>query len=407
MFGPKHYVPILRWKRGERLALQDLRKGDREWITPLIEIPRKMFEAPKRQDDEGSDVPEQELDTASDLFPDIDGQKPDPGRVLLVAAKRILGAWRYSRFFLDLCHIDEHVPRIETQHPLAFIAEEARRIKLLLVPVTGLNRRDEYQKAVAQIAAIDGHGICLRVTYDEVFRQTFSAELGNCLTKLFLKAADVDLLLDFQDFDPEKPSIGAVLDRVPVLNSWRTLTVASGAFPKDLQQHKDPGRHTLPRNDWLAWRRLDTKSLKRQPSFADYTVQWGRYAEPKDRCNPSASIRYTLSEEWVVMRGEGIFNKDGPGPAQWPANAILLRESKDFYNAGFSAGDAYISRMGDGASGNGNPGTWIRAAINHHMTVVSCQIASLPDSLGIDVPPHANIRNSQQRPVRHRSVRGV
>ncbi|HWW14037.1 MAG TPA: hypothetical protein VN310_05195 [Candidatus Dormibacteraeota bacterium] len=181
MFGPKHYVPILRWKQGERLALKALRKGDREWLTPLIEIPRKMFEAPKKQENQGADTPEGEPEKERVLFPEAEGQKPDPGQVLLGAAKGILGAWHYSRFFLDLCHVDGHVPQIQTQHPLAFMAAEARRIKLFLVPVTGLSRRAKYQKAVAQIAATDGHGICVRVTYDEVLRSTFSAELGDCV----------------------------------------------------------------------------------------------------------------------------------------------------------------------------------------------------------------------------------
>jgi hypothetical protein len=407
MFGPKHYVPILRWKQGERLALRDLRKGDRDWLTPLIEIPRKMFEAPKEQEDQGADAPEEKPEEEPVLFPKAEGQRPDPGQVLLVATKGILGAWHYSRFFLDLCHVDGHVPQIQARHPLAFIAEEARRIKLLLVPVTGLSRRGEYQKAVAQVAAIDGRGVCLRVAYDEVLRSTFSAGLADRLRKLSLEAADVDLLLDFQEFDPEKPSIRAVLDHIPHLNAWRTLTVASGAFPKDLQQYKDPGRHTIPRNDWLVWRQLAKQRLKREPSFSDYTVQYGRYEEPPDRSNPSASIRYTRPEEWVVMRGEGIYNKGGPGPAQWPANATLLRESKDFYSAYFSKGDEYIARMSGGADGNGNARTWISAGINHHMTVVSRQIASLPDSLGIDAPRRPGSRSSQQQPTRRRSIRGA
>ncbi len=53
MFGPKHYVPILRWKQAERLALRYLRKEDRERITPLIEITPKIFEAPKEGKKEG------------------------------------------------------------------------------------------------------------------------------------------------------------------------------------------------------------------------------------------------------------------------------------------------------------------------------------------------------------------
>ena len=47
MFGPRHYVPILRWKQAERFALQFLREDDRENVTPLIEITPKIFDVRK------------------------------------------------------------------------------------------------------------------------------------------------------------------------------------------------------------------------------------------------------------------------------------------------------------------------------------------------------------------------
>ena len=295
----------------------------------------------------------------------------------------------------------------ERKNPLAYVAEIARNLKLSLIPVTSLRRTCEYQTAVAQVAALDGRGVCLRVTCEDL-RPAFASEFALFLEKLHLQPATVDLLVDCQDFDPEKPNIRTLVDSVPHPREWRTLTVASGAFPKDLQQYKDPGRYTIPRNDWLAWRRaLEEEGLRRKPTFSAYTIQYGCYEEPPDYCNPSASIRYTLSEEWLLMRGEGIFNKDGPGPSQWPANATLLRESKDFYGSGFSYGDEYISRMGDGADTNGNPGTWIRAGINHHMTVVSRQIASLPDSLVADGRRRANSRSLPQQLTRRKSTRGA
>ncbi len=38
MFGYKHYVPVLRWKQSEWLALRELKDVQRKEITPLIEI---------------------------------------------------------------------------------------------------------------------------------------------------------------------------------------------------------------------------------------------------------------------------------------------------------------------------------------------------------------------------------
>jgi hypothetical protein len=48
MFGSKHYVPILRSKMAERLALRNLLQSDRRRITPLIELTPASFKARKR-----------------------------------------------------------------------------------------------------------------------------------------------------------------------------------------------------------------------------------------------------------------------------------------------------------------------------------------------------------------------
>ena len=43
MFGPEHYVPVLRWKRGEHKALTRLEAPLKDVLTPLIEIPPDDF----------------------------------------------------------------------------------------------------------------------------------------------------------------------------------------------------------------------------------------------------------------------------------------------------------------------------------------------------------------------------
>jgi hypothetical protein len=43
MFGANHYVPILRWKRGEKIALRHLQPADKRVITPLIELVPTSF----------------------------------------------------------------------------------------------------------------------------------------------------------------------------------------------------------------------------------------------------------------------------------------------------------------------------------------------------------------------------
>ena len=367
MFGPKHYVPILRWKQAERFALRYLRDGDRVRITPLIEITPKSFDPPKIGSKEG--------------------KKPDPAHVLEEQAKMLLESWGYAPFFLDLTLIDSVVGPINgVRHPLVHIAETGRNNRLSMVPVTGLHRRNEYQTAVSGIVQMDGHGACLRLLTTEVLKPRFAQELESLLKKLRLDESTLDLLLDYQTVAPCNADVRNLLARIPKLHEWRSLTIASGAFPVDLQK-RELGSSRIPRDDWLSWKAqfFDEASNQRRASFSDYTIQYGLYKEPVEHCIPSVSVRYTLEDEWLIMRGEAPVRKATsrkaerrPGREQWYGHAQLLCEDTEvFYGGDFSWGDAFIYEKSLRKGTPGNYEIWLRAGINHHMTVVSRQISNL------------------------------
>jgi hypothetical protein len=152
-------------------------------------------------------------------------------------------------------------------------------------------------------------------------------------------------------------------------------------------QKFEPGNHRIPRSDWLAWKTavLWSGTRQRNPSFSDYTIQYGLYKEPVEGCNPSVSVRYTLDEEWLIMRGDAIRAKATsdpeerrPGREQWWGHAQLLcGNPKLFYGKSYSWADGFIHEKSLGGKKHGNHEIWLRAGINHHMTVVSRQIAKL------------------------------
>ena len=367
MFGPSHYVPILRWKQAERFALRNLREDDRKRITPLIELTPTIFKARRNRDQEPKAL--------------------DPAQVLERQAKKLLETCGYCPFFLDLRYVTVEVPRTRGKvHALEYLAEICRNYKLILVPVTGLSRTREYSSSVAGVVKEDRRGICLRVTPPEVLHTGFTNTISAFLKSLNLDAESVHLLVDYEANDPAEPDPQALLARIPHLNKWQTLSVASGAFPPDLQGFQ-PGNRKIPRYDWLAWKRTVSqgKNRLRKPSFSDYTIQYGLYKEPVEGCNPSVSIRYTLDEEWLIMRGEApraraTSNQTEirPGREQWNSHAQLLcDDGKLFYGESFSWGDAFIHEKSVKTENHGSPEIWLRAGINHHMTVVSRQIANL------------------------------
>jgi hypothetical protein len=149
MFGPKHYVPILRSKDGELYALQHLQEKDRTLVTPLIEITPGIFRARQRSNTEPSVAPE-------------------PSEVLAKQARKLLGSWGYADFFLDLWHVDSKLPMISGHtHPLTYIANLMRSYKLRAVPVTGIGRSDAYQTAVQEMVRQDDRGACIRIRVKE------------------------------------------------------------------------------------------------------------------------------------------------------------------------------------------------------------------------------------------------
>lgn len=93
--------------------------------------------------------------------------------------------------------------------------------------------------------------------------------------------------------------------------------------------------------------------------------------------NVSASIRYTTDDHWLVMRGEGLLNKDGAGHAQYPANAQMLMERPEFCGRDFSFGDNYIYERPVKIDQPGIPRNWVTVGVNHHLTFVVRQIERL------------------------------
>lgn len=349
MFSYQHYVPILRWKRGERIALRNVAEPDRKWITPLIEFLPKDF-------------------------------PPDDDRSVIKKIGEVQDSSNGTRLFVDFLNVPNVGEIFNGNGMMMNFFRQAVRKDLNVIPVTGVERSAHYQTAVAASLAGDTGELCFRIRLRDIFEKSFVQELGNLMTYLHVGAKNTHLIVDCGTLTDTCPHLEVICERLPYLDEWRTFTFSSGYFPRDLRDFEKNRQHTLERKDWLKWRNESRDLSGRRPSFSDYTVQYGSYVEPPGRARFSASIRYTSAEYWVIMRGEDVFSDDGPGFDQWPANAQLLTERSEFCGEGFSYGDKYIYEMGMHKRSNGNAETWIRAGINHHLVFAARQIASLPAS---------------------------
>lgn len=254
--------------------------------------------------------------------------------------------------------------------------EAARSIGLAAIPVTGLDRPANYQEVIAEYAKRLRNGACLRVTRQDLEDQRDPSEVLGKLSKANLQQRDVDLILDLDVWDSSASEVAAHFSTSPNIDRWRSFAMTSGSFPKNLIGLL-PGRRDLPRQEWLAWSDLQSRwRWGRRPAFGDFTIQFGRYEEPPENANVSASIRYATPDFWLVMRGEALRLEDGPGWKQYPANAELLSLQEEFLGPDFSYGDDYIWRIGTRQLlKTGSPETWLVAGINHHLVLTARQVS--------------------------------
>jgi len=351
MFGSCHYVPVLRWKQAERLALSYLDDVDKEGMTPLVELPPRYFD----------DVAVQDFDAT----------------VVEIAAD-LTTSWGRRPVFVDL----SKVPTISgTRHPVTTFSLTARQYGLTPILVTGLTRPAHFQRAVAAGSPASGAGVCIRLTRQDLSSTGFVERLRTVLSTLDVTPEKVDLVVDYAVWDSGAPSFGYLTSRIPGIERWRTFTLLAGSFPPDLRVFERPGQYEWSRDEWVSWRDQvlnKPPALLRLPAYGDYTIQFGLAVAPPDHPNVSASIRYTAEDHWVVMRGEGLFHKTSPGSKQYIANAELLCLRKEFCGAPFSYGDGYIAQVASREIATpGNPMTWLRAGINHHLVFVVRQLAHI------------------------------
>lgn len=366
MFDSKHYIPILKWKRSEQVALKALEQEHKEYITPLIQ-----FVMPKNKpDDELTDA-----ELLADIVAKFENLAPE-------IPEKLIGVWGYSPIFVDISLLFTTPLKVKS---LNVILRGGHKQGGIFVPVIYLNDDPKIKKIAFSLARENGNGICLRLICSDFANLTrMNQDIVELLSSSRLKKDNIDLLVDIKETgenDNKCVKYLGLSQNIPDLLKWRTFSFASGSFPEDLTECKLDEENFIPRIDWKSWKgQVDSKKLQRKPSFADYTVQHPIYNVSTQFFSPSASIKYTLEDKWLIMKGKKRKYE------MYLAHAKLLSTDRHFYGEDFSYGDQYIAEKArhynvyikdKSIKGTGTPETWIRAGINHHLVLTARQISNL------------------------------
>jgi hypothetical protein len=349
-FDAYHYVPVLKIKQGEKEALKLISAQHCERITPLLEVvTRDATKKPKYQE---------HLDTTFNHLAD--------------------GATRFPRCFLDTREIEADGPAAAND-----VFARARAAGIAFAPVTGISRS-------ADVAAALKHrqdGLVLRLIRPEYEAGTLKNRLLKFLSAHKLTPEEVDLVIDLgpvnQMIQPGVSSLATqFLAAVPVPQRWRTFTLSSAAIPEGMGGVKRHSHDKARRIDWLSWLEVCEKfNPPRTPSFSDSGIQHPKGVEG---FNPltmpiSPSIRYTLDEEWLLIKGQS--NKVEPLKSQYPKLAAKLVKGPlkgEFLGKGHCAGCDLVADSAAGKPKLGSGSVWRRIGTIHHVEMVMQGMQNVP-----------------------------
>ncbi len=375
----KHYVPILKWKRAEQGALEAMVDKYKGLISPVIELvmpkPKSLFKDKKGTIKKSREELFQELIATfrTKRIPEI--------------PEEIMKSWEKKPAYIDfslLYTVDLKVESIKR------IFVKATESGLNLTPILNLSDNDEVKKAIKQIFKKYTNKICFRIVSSELENiSSLNSQLDGLLQYFNAAQRDIDLLIDLKE---AKSDDGGYYRRyfnysqgIKNLISWRNFIFACGAFPGNLSECSIDEPTYIPRTEWINWMKIRKSEAKRVPIFADYAVRNPIYNETLQFYSSSASIKYTLERDWIVLRGKARKFED------YLAHASLLVKEKFFLGENFSEGDRFIVEKAryfpeymqkkiekKKLDGTGNTAMWLEAFINHHLTLTANQLANLP-----------------------------
>ena len=351
------YVPILWAKDGEFGALRQLAKEVRDRLTPLLEVPPIPW-------DYADDCPARGIDQHLEKM-----------------ANKIDKAWgNQSPLLLDFEWINPAERLVDGSHPVTYVFDNARLLGLKLVPVITLARDEAYRDAVAAAVRLDARGACLRVQPDDLTEQDLGPKVRELLRSLALQISEVDLLIDVRGIQPAAldavgASVSEAIEALPRIEDWRSFVLAGTGFPDTLAGMPQSDVTRVARVEWACWRRFARqRRLRRIPTFGDYAISSPAPSDVDPRVmKPSASVRYTADDAWVVFKGRNL--KDH-GYDQFHDVCRRVLRAPEYSGNDFSWGHRYIYDCANRRVSRGNLTTWRKVGTSRHLTFVVEQIAT-------------------------------
>jgi len=344
------FVWVLRDKGSEWRTIRRVLEAGRAPFTPLIEAVREPYQ------------------------PQRGGTPRDPLAVLAELGEKVRPLTNSGRVWVDLGHLIGLFSANDVGQLHELVRSNAGLLTQNVTPVIRTSSPGPVVEACLRWAHQEASGVCLRVEGTTHLREK-SATVASLAKASGLKDSELDLIFDAQDL-PRALSYEELEIALPLSQTARTWSVVAGTFPASITDlSPDLYVHKLDRDEWTAWNEeIAHGRLHRLPDYGDYATQPATYSlSPAFPGSPS--VRYTIGEHYVVLRGRGSASGKKLDYGQYVGHAIYLRQQDYFAEVCRTPGDDYVERIASRVLNTGTPTTWRIASFERHINVVATQVA--------------------------------
>lgn len=278
------------------------------------------------------------------------------------------------------------VPTIDSHtlmHQNNAVLQIAQALHQREIPERPVMRVGDSPNALAEVAAacnLHHQGACLRLGGEEQDPDPSipAGQIATMLTSVGLTTLDVDLLIDFwaigsaRDVNRCLPLALTMLQWAGTTGPWRSVTLASGAFPQSISTLPLGAITPLPRHDAEFYAQVVAAGPDIQPDYGDFGINHP-YIQPPIPRAPKPNLRYTSGTEWQVVREEKLL----PGNESFFTVCERLVQSGLWAGSAYSAGDTEIERCSQSTGGAGTATQWLADGASHHMAHVVDRLATL------------------------------
>lgn len=355
------YRPILRFKRGEQTALDNLSHEVKSVTKPLLNFVLTDFDP----------SPGENFDPAFDAR-------------IQKCAVNLNAIWSGYAVAVDLSELDADARCEGGAHPVfqffSFLMSSSDHA--LAWPVIRFDSDAAYIAAVANVCSQFNVSPVFRITPDDLADADLATWLSDRLSECGAAHSQADFIVDMGYIHSSGGSIitaRGALAAVPFASSWGDLSLVAGSFPENLSGFAI-GHHVITRQEWGVWR-ANRIAHDRAISYGDYAtihpIVADEAIDPRTM-NPTASVRYTFEDSWILIRGHGTRTKGGGGFEQFYDHADTIVSLPEYRGETFSFGDEKIMRIHRRQERTGNLENWVSIGVNHHIVEIVGQLAIQP-----------------------------